>query len=105
MATTYFDSQNRLKLTCQDSQSCFGVDIKHLDCPLPRASAEQTTVMSEAATEASLLELIKTLVDLERRHIDELDLVVAGGGQDVGVTGADVHCPDGSILLDRVVIA
>ena len=61
--------------------------------------------MSEAPAEASLLELVQTLVDLECRHVDELHLVVAGGGQDVRVTGADIHSPDGSILLDRVVIA
>ena len=60
--------------------------------------------MSEAAAEASLLELVQTLVHLERRNIDELDLVVAGGGKDVLVTGADVHRPDGAIFLDRVVI-
>ena len=61
--------------------------------------------MSEAAAEASLLELVQTLVHLERCDVDELDLVVAGGGQDVLVTGADIHRPDGAILLDRVVIA
>ena len=61
--------------------------------------------MSEAAAEACLLEFVQTLVHLERRDVDELDLVVAGGGKDVLVTGADVHRPDGAILLDRVVIA
>ena len=54
--------------------------------------------MSEATTEASILKLVQTLVDLQRRDVDELHLVVTGGGQDVRVAGADVDSADGAIL-------
>ena len=36
--------------------------------------------------------------------IEELDLIVAGGGHDVEVAGAEVLHPDGAVLLDGEVV-